>query len=55
MPAIRKAFDLMGDDVVHFFTENEVLKNQISDLVEKWLAETKAKLLKQVDDEKRAD
>ena len=26
MPAIKKAFDLMGDDVVHLSTENDALK-----------------------------
>ena len=54
MPAIRKAFNLMGDDIVELHTENEALKNQIRDYDEKWLQESKDKLLKQIDDEKRA-
>ena len=55
MPAIRKASDLMGDDIVDLHTENETLKNSIGDYDEKWLEESKAKLLKQIDDAKRAD
>ena len=54
MPAIIKAFDLMGDDIVDLSTENETLKNKIGSYDEKWLEESKAKLLKQMDDEKRA-
>ena len=46
MPAIKKAFDLMGDAIVELSTENETLKNQIGDYDEKWLEESKAKLLK---------
>ena len=54
MPAIRKAFDLMGDDTVDFSTETESLKNQTGGYDEKWLEESKIKLLKQINDEKRA-
>ena len=54
MPAINKAFDSMGDDIVELSVENESLKNQIGDYDEKWLQESKAKLLKGIDDEKRA-
>ena len=45
----------MGDDIVELSTENETLKNQIGDYDEKWLEESKSKLLKQIDDEKRAN
>ena len=31
MPAIKKAFSLMGDDIVELSTENETLKKQIND------------------------
>ena len=55
MPAIKKAFHLMGDDIVELSTENETLKNQIGDYDQKWLEESKAKLLKQIDDERRAN
>ena len=55
MPAIKKAFNLMGDDIVELSVENESLKNQIGDYDEKWLQESKAKLLKDIDDEKRAN
>ena len=53
MPAIKKAFDLMGDDIVDLSTENDALKNKIGSYDEKWLEESKTKLLKQTDDEKR--
>ena len=55
MPAIKKAFDLMGDDIVELSTENETLKKQICDYDEKCLEESKAKLLKQIDNDKRAN
>ena len=55
MPAIKKAFDLMGDDIVDLTTENDALKNKIGDYDEKWLRESKANLLKDIDDKKRAD
>ena len=55
MPAIKKAFDLLGDDIVDLSTENDALKNKIGDYDEKWLQESKAKLLKDIDDKKRAD
>ena len=55
MPAIEKAFNLMGDDIVELSVENESLKNQIVEYDEKWLQESKLKLLKEIDDEKRAN
>ena len=54
MPAIKKTFDLLGDDIVDLSTENDALKNQIGDYDERWLQESKAKLLKEIDNEKRA-
>ena len=54
MPAIKKAFNLLGDDIVELSTENNALKNQIGEYDEKWLRECEDKLLKQIDDEKRA-
>ena len=53
IPAIEKVCELSGDDIGDLSTENEALKNQIGDYDEKWLAETKTKFLKQIDDEKR--
>ena len=41
MPATKKAFDLMGDDIIELSTENETLKNQIGDYDEKWVEESK--------------
>ena len=55
MPAIKKAFNLLGDDIVDLSTENDALKNKIGDYDEKWLEESKAKLLKDINDEKRAN
>ena len=55
MPAIIKAFNLLGDDIVDLSTENDALKNKIGSYDEKWLEESQAKLLKQIDDEKRAN
>ena len=36
MPAIKKAFDLLGDDIVYLPTENDALKSKIGDYDEKW-------------------
>ena len=55
MPAIKEAFTLMGDDTVDLSTENDALKEKIGDYDEKWLQESKEKLLKDIDDKKRAD
>ena len=55
IPAIKKAFTLMGNDIVDLSTENDALKDKIGDYDEKWLQESKEKLLKDIDDEKRAN
>ena len=55
MPAIKKAFYLLGDDIVEVSTEKDALKNKIVSYDEKWLEESKLKLLKQIDDEKRVN
>ena len=55
MPAIKEAFTLMGNDIVDLSTENDALKEKIGDYDEKWLHESKEKLLKDIDDEKRAN
>ena len=55
MPAIKKAFNLLGDDIVELSTENDALKSKIGSYDEKWLQESKNKMLKQIDDEKRAN
>ena len=52
MLAIKEACDLMGDDTVELSTENEHLKNKIGSYDEKWLEESKTKLLKQIDDKR---
>ena len=55
MPAIKKAFNLLGDDIVELSTENDALKNTIGSYDKKWLEESRNKMLKQIDDEKRAN
>ena len=55
MPAIKKDFNILGDDIVDLSTKNDGLKNKIGDYDEKWLQESKAKLLKDTDDKKRPD
>ena len=55
MPAIKKTFNLMGDDIVELSTENDALKNKIGSYDKRWLEESKLKLLKEIDDGKRAN
>ena len=55
MPAIKKAFNLMGDGIVDLTVENDALKNQIGEYDEKWLEVSKNKMLKEIDDEKRSN
>ena len=55
MPAIKKVFDLMGDYIVNLSTENDALKNKKTNYDEKSFEDSKAKLLKQIDDKKRAN
>ena len=45
----------MGDenDIVELSTENDALKNNTGSFSGKWLEESKPKLLKQIDDEKK--
>ena len=55
MPAIKKAFNLLGDDIVELSAENDTLRNKIGDYDEKWLEDSKNKMLKEIDDKKRAN
>ena len=55
MPAIKKAFNILGVDIIELSTKNDVLKNQIGEYDQKWLEKSKAKLLKDINDEKRAN
>ena len=54
MPALKKAFNIMGDDIIELDAENQTLKNKIGVYDEKWLEESKARLLKQIDDEEKS-
>ena len=54
MPAIEKAFDLTGDDIVDLSTENKSLKKRgFEDKL--WLEESEVKPLKQNHDQKKAN
>ena len=55
MPAIKKASNLMGDDKVELSTKNDVSKDKIHSYDKKWLEESKARLLQQIDEEKRTN
>ena len=55
MPAIKKAFNLLGVDIVELSTENDALKNKIVSYDQQCLEESKAKLLKQISNEKTAN
>ena len=55
MPVIKKAFDIKGDETFEFSTENDALKNKTGSYDEKCLEESETKLLRQIDDEKRAN
>ena len=55
MPAIEESFNLLGDDIVELSTENDSLKNKTAFYDEKWLEESKTRLLQQIDEEKRAN
>ena len=55
MPAIKKALNFLGDDIVELTTKNDALRSKVGPYNEKWLQEPKNKMLKQIDDEKRAN
>ena len=55
MPAIKKAFNLLGDDIVDLSTQNDALKLKKRSYDEKWLEKSKTRLLQLIDDEKRAN
>ena len=54
-PANKSASDLMGDDIVNLSTEINALKNKIGSYDGKWLEHSKARLLQQIIDERRAN
>ena len=53
-PAIKKAFNLSGNDIVELSTENDALK-KIGSYDGKWLEKSKFEFSKQIDDEKRSN
>ena len=50
-----KGFDLIGDDIVELSTENEALKYEKGSYEKKWSEASKTKLLRQIDNEKKAN
>ena len=48
MLGIKKAFDLMGDDIVELSTEIESLQNKIGSNTQQWLEETLKKTFKTI-------
>ena len=55
MPVVKTCFDLMGDDIVKLSKEKKFLKSKIGCQGEKETEKSKALLLKQFDDDKRAN
>ena len=55
MPAFKKSFDIFGDNIEDLSSKNDSFKNKKVFYDEKWLKESKAKLLKQINDENRAN
>ena len=55
MPVVEKAFDLMGNDIVDIPTEIDALQTRIGAYDEKRSEESKTQLLRQIDDEERAN
>ena len=55
MPAIKKVFNILGDDIVELSTKNDALKNKIGSYDEKCLEESKNAMLKQITDEKKGN
>ena len=45
MRAIKKVFDLLGDDIVELYTKNDALKNKIGSYDEKWSEKSTANFL----------
>ena len=54
MPAIKKAFNLLCDDIIELCTKNAASKTKIGSYDEKWLQESKNKLLQHIEDEETA-
>ena len=54
MPVVKKAFNFLVVDMLELSTDNDAIKNKRGSYDEKWLGESNAKLLKQID-EKRAN
>lgn len=54
MPAVKKAFRMMTDDIVELSTENGILKDKIGNYDNEWLQKSKQKMLEETKNDKRA-
>ncbi len=50
MPGLKKAFEMMRDDNFELVNENNVLKEKIGDIDDKWLQESKRKIVSNTED-----
>ena len=55
MSAFKKALSILGNDIIESSTKNDALKYKVGSCDQQWLDESKAKLLKQINDDKRAN
>ena len=54
-PFLKKAFNLMGDNVKELSTKNDALKNKVGSYDQQWFEKPQANLLKQIVDEQKAN
>ena len=50
--AVKKGFNILGDEFFEMATENMILKRKETDIDQKWLIESGEKFLKKVSNEK---
>ncbi len=53
MPAIKRAFEIMRDDIYELVVENNILRDNMGDVNEEWLETSKKKLLENTGDDKK--
>ena len=44
VPVIKQAIQIMGDDIYELGVENDILRNKMGDVDEKWLSQTKTNI-----------
>ena len=55
MPAMKKAFDQRGDNIVDLNRKKGCLKNKIGSYDENWIQGSETRLLQQIDDAQRTN